>query len=696
MGNVAWNNFADPERFESALPPGVLALVREARAGRGPAVRWLTERSAGWGQVSVCFVLLRAKGELTPDQVGWLVGMSGFADEYGAIPDVMRRERIRGPAPAYLRAFAAGLRAGVPTLPRQWQAVEGVTKLCDAIPAELVDVLPTGLCSESAGARGVAQRLLARVPEQARPVLAAARLGATGKAATRLDAALALLPAAGGEAPVAAPSGLAPLLTAWASTHAAALVDAIARVGATDAQGRPPLRAASKAEVETAWHAVAKSADPVDVPRLLGTPWPAAWSVGLDRVRAFERFPEDPRIAHGLLAAAPGWISQGSHPVHVALARDVGRHGDAACIPALKAMSAQRSEPQYPAYHRVYERAVERLRAVIPAEVPAGLIRPSAPPVDLTPLWGEVYERPRDLDARRVLADALAMAGDPRGEFIALQLSADPKAQRRAAALLALHVDAWTPAFPGLDRGARAFTGGFMTSVRVTRGAVSPTVGLPEWRMVERLEVCSHGQLDGLLARMPVLRELACVLPPNPGLVCPSVEVIGLFHQFEDWLRRSSRGSLAAAFPALRVLVAWLGYGWSEARWRALLDLSAGIPALGVGLYDFHAYALSDALVPWRRGAGPPEIRLAIGDSEQGLKANGWFVVLRRDDPVVRVAWGGGPSWSRESVAPLLASLAGAGIGAVSVFAGRGGCPVAVVPGLEIRWDGAPVDLFGR
>lgn len=43
MGNVAWNNFADPERFESALPPDVLALVREARAGRGPALRWLIE-----------------------------------------------------------------------------------------------------------------------------------------------------------------------------------------------------------------------------------------------------------------------------------------------------------------------------------------------------------------------------------------------------------------------------------------------------------------------------------------------------------------------------------------------------------------------------------------------------------------------------------------------------------------------------
>lgn len=694
MGNVAWNNFADPERFESALPGDVLQLVREARAGRGPAVRWLTERSAGWGQVSVCFVLLRAKGGLTPDQVGWLVGMSGFADESGAIPDVMRRERIRAPAPGYLRAFAAGVRAGVPTLPRQWQAMEGVTKLCDAIPAELVGVLPVGLCSESAGARGVAQRLVARVPEDARPVLVAARLGATGKVATRLDAALALLPASGGDTHVAPPSGVAPLLEAWAATHAAALVDAIVRVGATDARGREPLRAVSKAEVETAWHAVAKVADPVDVPRLLGTPWPAAWSVALERVRAFERFPEDPRIAHGLLVAAPGWTSQGSHPVHVALAREVARHGDAACVPALEAMSIQRSERLYPAYSRVYERAVERLRAVIPGEVPAGLLRPAARVVDLAALWAEVYQRPRDLDARRVLADALAMAGDPRGEFIALQLSADPKAHRRASALLALHVDAWTPAFPGLDRGAREFSGGFMTTARVSRGAVLPSADLPEWRMVERLEVRSHGQLDPLLARMPSLKALACVLPPNPGLVCPRVEVIGLFHHLEDWLRRSSRQSLAAAFPALRVFVASLGHGWSESRWRALLGLTGGIQALGVGLHEPHGYAFSEALVRWREGAGPPEIRLAVGDSEQGLRADGWFVVLRRDEPVARVAWGGGPSWSRVSLAPLLAALGGAGFGAVSVFAGRGERPAAGVPGLEIRWDGAPVDLF--
>ena len=59
--------------------------------------------------------------------------------------------------------------------------------------------------------------------------------------------------------------------------------------------------------------------------------------------------------------------------------------------------------------------------------------------MNLKDLFRAVYEAPRD-DARRlVLADALQTAGDPRGEFIALQMRGSVIARRRSDKLLARH-----------------------------------------------------------------------------------------------------------------------------------------------------------------------------------------------------------------------------------------------------------------
>ena len=92
-----------------------------------------------------------------------------------------------------------------------------------------------------------------------------------------------------------------------------------------------------------------------------------------------------------------------------------------------------------------------------------------------------VLDAPEDHDARRVLADALLEAGDPRGELIQAELALDgPLAIRireelaqRHTELKARHWGAWFPE----KVGALKTRGGFAHSVKATlhqlRGAAT-------------------------------------------------------------------------------------------------------------------------------------------------------------------------------------------------------------------------------
>lgn len=64
-------------------------------------------------------------------------------------------------------------------------------------------------------------------------------------------------------------------------------------------------------------------------------------------------------------------------------------------------------------------------------------------------LWKQVYQTPDEDEPRSQLARALLNSGDPRGEFILLQLSAaqtghrSPEDEKRARSLLKAHANAW-------------------------------------------------------------------------------------------------------------------------------------------------------------------------------------------------------------------------------------------------------------
>src|SRR5262249_32287071 len=150
-------------------------------------------------------------------------------------------------------AVAAGIRAGVTMTKRQWMSIERVAALAPQIPDALKDVLPLGLVSDSALARGCALRLAERA--RARSAIEAARATTDKKALQRLDEALAAL----AEQPSASakPDLLPRLLEAYKTTFDPALDEPIARLGAQESRRRGPLRAKSKSELEAVWLALA-------------------------------------------------------------------------------------------------------------------------------------------------------------------------------------------------------------------------------------------------------------------------------------------------------------------------------------------------------------------------------------------------------------------------------------------------------
>ncbi|MBL8911415.1 MAG: TIGR02996 domain-containing protein [Archangium sp.] len=106
-------------------------------------------------------------------------------------------------------------------------------------------------------------------------------------------------------------------------------------------------------------------------------------------------------------------------------------------------------------------------------------------------LFSAVFERPGDDGARQVLADALQEAGDPRGEFISLQLQArrNERSERRMQKLLDRHRAKFLRGLQGLvmPGGDRAWSRGFLSEATVLLEGLQ--VELPDLATLEKVEV---------------------------------------------------------------------------------------------------------------------------------------------------------------------------------------------------------------
>jgi uncharacterized protein (TIGR02996 family) len=182
-----------------------------------------------------------------------------------------------------------------------------------------------------------------------------------------------------------------------------------------------------------------------------------------------------------------------------------------------------------------------------------------------------IFSDPSDLAVRQVLADTLVEAGDPRGEFITLQLSAKLTAPQRArqSALLKQHARDW---LGPLDRvihqsGLRyergfpvAATAGSKSSSIITReNECNATVGRPEWSTFEELDLEPWSGQRGPLVCHEVMRSLR-VLRGASGDVFQSPRPLALEDVSFRWLSPFDEAKIVFAStqaPKVRRLRIW-------------------------------------------------------------------------------------------------------------------------------------------
>lgn len=146
------------------------------------------------------------------------------------------------------------------------------------------------------------------------------------------------------------------------------------------------------------------------------------------------------------------------------------------------------------------------------------VVRRQPATMNLEDLYRAVYEAPGDDSRKHVLADALQTQGDPRGDFIALQLRGSVIARRRSDKLLARHREAFlgalrtvvvNPVNPHhVERTNERWEKGFVAECTVRLS--SEAAGFLEWATVQTLHLFEGPEPLGLLS--PHLISLRSVL----------------------------------------------------------------------------------------------------------------------------------------------------------------------------------------
>jgi uncharacterized protein (TIGR02996 family) len=237
----------------------------------------------------------------------------------------------------------------------------------------------------------------------------------------------------------------------------------------------------------------------------------ATAAIGL--IAPLEELGGDPRVAAAIirLLQDPPFHATGAQPFWTILFRIAAKHLDQRSRGPLALLPERyRALIRGGSMRDWMKKKLTALITSIPADPPAlddvdakilASIRPTAhataapapaPASKLAELLAAVYADPADDAARAVYADALQQKGDPRGEFIALQLAGDPDSLARADRIRKRHQPAWLG-----ELGAavhKTFIGwrrGFLANV-------TPTMTLPKlaqlgpsrmWSTVEEMDL---------------------------------------------------------------------------------------------------------------------------------------------------------------------------------------------------------------
>jgi uncharacterized protein (TIGR02996 family) len=467
---------------------------------------------------------------------------------------------------------------------------------------------------------------------------------------------------------------LATLLEAWRKSRAPRVADLIDLLSARVARRREPIRGKTVTARTQKWKTISAEHDPADVERLLAMLWPPRWQAALDLLEPLGEWPDDPRIAMGLLGslAEDRYNTWTSYRFYEPLAQQMQRICDARTLEPLKKWVAQ----EHPHYVEHY--AKPRVREAITAMEKA---LPGYPALDAdgeaicseleqalgagalaraeeqqAALLAEVYENPDDLTCRQVYADFLSELGDPLGEFITLQLAPerDAKGRRREGALLKAHRREWLgPLARRVVEKSVVFRGGYPAEVTLERlsGKLARDLSHPAWSTVKVVTI-EHGywsdDLPAGFFKLPWVQALDGIYNLNSEHLAQmsgaSLTHLGISGDIGgDKVRATLEKK--EAFSKLRVLGV-SGVTPEQVEPLAKMPLLKRIERLLLVPHDRDQLkALIGKLDSLPRSI--QEVWLLAGYRINMRDPEGWHTIFRRDDRGklgrMTLAWGGGP-----------------------------------------------------
>jgi uncharacterized protein (TIGR02996 family) len=302
------------------------------------------------------------------------------------------------------------------------------------------------------------------------------------------------------------------LIAAWQACR----IERIARAVAAVDLRLPPPRPLEETRVnrrEHEFHELVKTGDPEDLRRALAAPWPTFPKAAAGRVQTLSQW-ASPRISNALLSLhrSGKYTSVAGTRLSRAIFHLLVDQDDHAIVAELERFEAipherdrlgaavfRRRRPLPPYLSPAGEAALAKIEALLVVED-----RPDATPRES--LLVAIYEAPHDDGPRTVYADVLTTDGDPRGEFIMLQLArakTGGEPQRREKALLREAGRAW---FDGLESDGASkieLRRGFPAVATLASGELRA----PAWATIEVLYLVNRHVFRGA-PHLRALREL--------------------------------------------------------------------------------------------------------------------------------------------------------------------------------------------
>lgn len=272
------------------------------------------------------------------------------------------------------------------------------------------------------------------------------------------------------------------LLAAWRELPAVELADAIDETSRAIRTQQGALGGKPGRERAERWEALAAQKKPEDLELLFEDLITKAAADSALRRRVAADHPRDPRLARWLAntcADAPFrsensatfWTMVAETLVEIADPRSIGDRLRGGWLSRGKKVekAKKRIAEKYPQGAPLLPEDDAKLLSQIDSKLRDWAPKPTPRKViaDGTALLQAVYDAPGDVSRRHVYADFLIEQGDPRGEFIQLQLqrrdgTAPKGSATREKALLTEHWEKWLGEARSLPRKGLVFEGGFL------------------------------------------------------------------------------------------------------------------------------------------------------------------------------------------------------------------------------------------